>query len=217
MTAATGWFDQVVELMPHGIDRQARELAAPDGAVPFRVIHDWHEHSISPLVLESCLRRGLSVGEHENVLGLQRRSSHGEMVTEQTWCGTLEPALNAIYRHAYPYEQAFAAAAHAADTYARSHDYPEDAAKRFATHYATTNTDANVRVSCAANAKANARAYARAFARSDHGLLTRAYPAAYVRACVSMACPPHSDRSAVYARLGKGLLDSLQRCGVRRG
>jgi hypothetical protein len=212
------WLKQVVELIVDRSDdafrrtwtEQLREtLARLDGAVPFRLIHDWHTNSISSLVIDSCAQRGLSVHEHEEVRELHRHAWHGHSVSEEAWRDTLEPALHALYLRSYPYEEAFAVAASLANSYARSHGASTDEASKYGETYAELNTGANARLFSAANAKANSKAYAAAFARSDHNLLARAYPSAYLRACVSLARTEHA--SGAYACLGEGLINSLGR------
>jgi hypothetical protein len=186
-------------------------LTRLDGAVPFRLVHDWHANSVSSLVIESCAQRGLSVQEHEDVRKLHRDAWDGRSVGEETWRGTLESALHALYFRSYPYDEAFALAASLANSYARSHGASTDEASKYGETYAELNTGANARLFSAANAKANSRAYAAAFARSDHNLLARAYPSAYVQACVSLARTEHSGGAIAYARLGKGLIESMGR------
>lgn len=183
------WLSQIVELI---FDRTAdsfrnawrdelrgrfAKLGNVDDLVPFRLIHDWHANSVSPLIIESCTRQGLAVEEHENLQQLHRHAWRWHSVSEKTWRTTLEPALRAVYFHSYPYQAAFVAAASAANSYARSHGYSTGQAKKYGDDYAVINTDANARLFSAANARANSTAYARAFARSNHDLLVHAYPA----------------------------------------
>ncbi len=191
----------------HGGTEQLRETLARLDSLPFRLFHDWHANTVSPLIIESCSRRELSTREHEEVREMHGRAARADNIAEEAWRRALEPALHAIYLHSYPYEAAFAVAANAGNTYALSHGYAPEGARKYGEHYAELNTGANARLFPPANAKANSRAYAQAFARSDHDLLARAYPRAYLRACVALAGTEHA---AVYARLGDGLITSLQ-------
>lgn len=210
------WLPQIIELISDRCDEAFRNrwaaqlcasLARLDDVPPFRLIHDWHATTVSRLIIDSCLRRGLSVQEHEDVRELHRCAWRGHDVTDETWRRTLEPAFRAVFFHSYPYAEASATAADAANSYAVSHGYSAEEAKKYGETYATINTGANARLFSAANAKANSRAYARAFARSDHDLLARAYPSAYLRACLSLARTEH--RSGVYRALAEGFIHSL--------
>ena len=218
------WLLQIAELILDRSDdafrkawsqRLCEALARLDNPVPFRLIHDWHANTVSPLVIESCWERGLSMHEHEELREMHRRAWRADDGSEEAWRRALEPALHAVYFHSYPYQEAFAVAADAGSTYALLHGSSAVEAKKYGEQYAELNTGANARLFSAANAKANSAAYAKAFVRSDHDLLARAYPGAYVQACASLASTEHIGGPAGYARLGDGLIDSLGGCGGR--
>lgn len=183
-----------------------------NGTVPFRLFHDWHANSVSPLLIENFTQRGLSVQEHEDVRKLHHDAWLGRNVPEEAWRAALQPSLHALHLRSYPYDEAYSLAANAAGRFARLHGYSEDDAAKYGRNYAELNTGANARLFSAANARANGRAYAAAFSRSDHDLLAQAYPESYIRACVSLAGAESSGNSVGYAWLGNGLIESMQRC-----
>ncbi|MEV5281678.1 SpcZ [Streptomyces sp. NPDC051993] len=221
------WFVQMAASLFGGqdsgrADAWARRLHAgmggPGGQVPFRVVHDWHVRTVAPLLTQASVRCGADGEDQEGVRRLHSRALAGERVTETEWAGALVPALTEVYRRAYPYADAHAAASAGAHAYAMDNDYGEERAAEFASFYAELNTDANARSFADANALANARALAVAFADADEHALADAYPFAYVHACalaVARADGAGEGRPGRYRaaceRLADGLADSVGR------
>ncbi|MFE9404161.1 SpcZ [Streptomyces sp. NPDC006530] len=203
-------------------DAWARRLHAGlgrlGGQVPFRVVHDWHVSTVVPLLAQASVRCGADGEDQEGVRRLHSRALAGERVTETEWAEALGPALGEVYRRAYPYADAHAAASAGAHAYAMDNDYGEERAAEFASVYAELNSDANARSFADANALVNARALAAAFAAADEHALADAYPFAYVRACALAVAGadgageewPGRYRAAC-ERLADGLADSVGR------
>lgn len=166
---ADDWLRHVIEIVCEGLDfaeaqqwrrRIDAELLRSTGTKTLSVVHDWHSHSLGPMLIEASARWAESAQAQEALRTLHTRASAGEPIAETEWAGALEPALRQIYRHAYPYAQAYTAASADASSYATAHGYAEAEATRFGDSYAEMHTDANARVYAEANAAANAMATA---------------------------------------------------------
>ena len=214
----SGWLQQIVGLILDESDdafrarweRRLRDaLSGLNEPVPFVFIHNWYASAVSSIVIGGCEQRGLSVQVHAGVRDLHRRASRGLVVSEDEWRRTLEPAMRVVYEHSYPRDEAFATAAEAAWRYALSHNYEQAAAEKYRDHYASINTAAAVGLFSTSNATANSNAYARAFAHADHTLLAATYPAADLRACVSLSRDDRTSIADAYAGLGEALANGV--------
>ncbi|WP_405164617.1 hypothetical protein OG203_05750 [Nocardia sp. NBC_01499] len=218
---ADDWLRHVIEIVCEGLDfaeaqqwrrRIDAELLRSTGTKTLSVVHDWHSHSLGPMLIEASARWAESAQAQEALRTLHTRASAGEPIAETEWAGALEPALRQIYRHAYPYAQAYTAASADASSYATAHGYAEAEATRFGDSYAEMHTDANARVYAEANAAANAMATAAAFAAGDVHAYAATYPFARIRAIVLACAGDDAARlSTMWNRVGAGLSDSLAR------
>jgi hypothetical protein len=201
------------------------ELERLGGRVPFGVVHDWHAHTVAPMLAQACERLGGAAGPQESVRSLHARALAGERIGEAEWVAVLEPALLQVYRHAFSYAAAYATARASAHAYATANGYSADAAIEFAENYAELSTDANAQSYADANAKANAKAAAAAYAAADDQAYAESYPfaqvAAYVAAYVAafagqdVAAGQARRRRLAYRYLSDGLAESLARAAVR--
>ncbi|MEW2625011.1 SpcZ [Streptomyces sp. NPDC048106] len=201
-------------------------LARLAGPVPFAVVHDWHAHTVAPMLAEASVRRDRPAGPQEAVRELHLRALAGERVTAAEWEAVLGPALRVAYRLAYAYADAFADAYAGAHAYAVANDYGADRAAEFAGSYAESNTGANAASFADGNALAHAGATAAAWAAADVHAYAETFPFAQVHVCAlawagrEHPATPDEDgereerearlRSA-HRRLADGLLDALTR------
>ncbi|MFE0057865.1 SpcZ [Streptomyces sp. NPDC059003] len=221
-----GWVTQVAAALFGGQDadtarvwavRVHEDLVRLGGRVPFTVVHDWHAHTVVPLLAEAGARRGGDGAAQEAVRALHERALAGERAGEAEWAAALGPALTEVYRYAYAYAEAYATAAANARGYAMDNDFGEEKAAEFATMYAKLNTDANARSYADANAIAHTRLLAAAFAGADEEAFAAAYPFAYVHA-YALADAERAEQEgraeryrAACGRLADGFTESLAR------
>lgn len=146
------------------------------------VVHEWHARTVLPL-----LANGIGDTDVLEVLRpLHIRALEAAPPTADEWAAALEPAMRAVYRHAYPKAAAYETARANAHAYATANGYSEDGAVEFAHGYAELSTEATVRSFADANAIATARAVADAFAAADTDAYARSYPYAWARACAEV-------------------------------
>lgn len=202
------WADRLAGLL--------EELPAP---LPVAVLHHWFASTVLPMVAEPAEPAGPVALLRE----LHARAAAGERIAEPDWRAVLEPALGALYRHAYGYAEAYATAHASASAYAEANGFSEQGAISFAESYAASSTDANADAFAEANARANAGLLAAAYADGDRRALAEAYPFALVQACVLAAVNgagpadgPTADRARqAWVRLAGGLVDSCAGAGRR--
>jgi hypothetical protein len=167
----------------HPPDWATQVAEALDTALPrplgLDVVHEWHAHAVFPL-----LSNGIGDAEVLEPLRLLHvRALEAAPPTADEWTAALEPAMRAVYRHAYPKAVAYETARANAHAYATANGYDEDGAVGFARDYAELSTEATVRSFADSNAIATARAVADAFAADDADAYARTYPYAWARAC----------------------------------
>lgn len=162
--------------------------------VPFLVVHHWHAHTVTPLLV----RAGLPL---EPVRSLHLTALSGEPVGAARWAAALEPAMRELYRRAYAYASAHATARASAHAYAQANGFTAAGAVEFADDYATLSTDANAAAFADANAIANARATAAAYANADEAAYAACHPFAHVNA--------YARTSETLTELADGLLATL--------
>ncbi|MFJ9445659.1 SpcZ [Kitasatospora sp. NPDC101235] len=223
--AMPSWLAQVSEVLFDGMDadvartwarRVHQELERLNGRVPFSVVHDWYCSAVGPILTEASARRGGSDAPHEAALALRARALSGGRIDEGTWRTALEPEMRELFRHAYPYAEAYATAAAAAGSYALANGYGEAEAAQYGETYAELNTAANVRSHADANALANSASVAAAYAAADPAAYAETYPSARVRAVVRVHAGRQDERGerATWARLADGLAAGLARAGA---
>jgi len=217
------WLAQVLAVLVDGQDAAAAaewtrrldgELERLRGRVPFSVVHDWHAHAVTPMLVSANERRGEDPQVQRSVQRLHLRALAGERVAEAEWVAALEPALREVYRHAYAYADAYATARANAHAYATANGFSLTGAVEFADSYAELNTSANAESYADANAMANARAAAAAYAAADPAAYAESYPFAFVIAVVQGQSDEAEQRRAACQRLADGLVGCLARAGV---
>jgi hypothetical protein len=172
---------------------EALECPPLPGDPPLVVLHRWWAGSAGPVLGAAAAGRGEEQRAQESLAAAHGRAAGGAPVGAGEWREVLEPALAELFRWAYPYDEACAAAARAAEPVALANGFTAEAARAYAGDYARLNTDAAVLVSAAANATATAAALAAAYADADPGAVARAHPYVLVRSVLAVA-PQARDR-----------------------
>jgi len=224
------WLRQVVPALLAGDDGGERSLLDAlgriDGAVPFRVVHDWHAAAVAPLAIETSGRRGGDPALHRRVRDLHQRALSGAVPAQAEWLAALRPALREIYGHAYPARAAYDRAHASALTYGSVPGNAAMIARHFGTAqdyartYAELSSTANAAAFADANTDANAAAGAAAYAAGDAEAYADAHAHGVVNACIAahaQGCPdPAAGRRDAHRRLAGGLAESLLRAVPRQ-
>ncbi|MEU1501501.1 SpcZ [Streptomyces sp. NPDC005732] len=200
----------------------AAESPPAAGAVTLDVVHAWHLRTVLPLLTEATALSGRATAPIARLAAAHERARETESVGEEEWFEVLEPVLRQVYRDAYGFQRAFAAAYENARAYALANGHGAAGAHRYATDYAELTTEPNTRAFAEANALANARAVAAAYATGDAEAFARTYPAARTRAyaralATGTAREPRADDAlfaSAYTELVEGLRSALHRAPV---
>nr|UYZ50070.1 hypothetical protein [Streptomyces mirabilis] len=232
MTGSTSWVSELTDVLradrpgpagPGGArPGPATELRPRFPAVTLDVVHEWHLRTVVPLLTEAAARSGRATAACARLAAVHGRAREAGTVGEEEWFDVLEPVLRQVYRDAYGFQRAFAAAYESARSYAAANGYDAAGAHRYGTDYAELTTEPNTRAFAEANALANARAVAAAFATGDADAFARTFPAARTRAVAralaagTAQAPRDVDArfASAYTELVAGLRSALHRTPV---
>ncbi|MBZ9639095.1 MULTISPECIES: hypothetical protein [Streptomyces] len=174
------------------------------------VVHDWHRHTVLPLVAETV--PGAEAVPFSSLARLHTGAAAGRPAAPDAWRTALHPVLLHLHAAAYDRTTAYAEGHAGARDYALSQGRSPAEADAYGHEYAELSCTANARAFAEAHALALSDALALAYAADDRGAYADTFPGSHVRAVVR-ACEqagPHAPAAGNPAvRLSEGFLTAL--------
>ncbi|NJQ03834.1 hypothetical protein [Streptomyces zingiberis] len=174
------------------------------------VVHDWHRHTVLPLVAGTA--PGAEAVPISPLVLLHTEAAAGRPAAAEVWRSALYPVLLHLHAAAYDRTGVHAEGHAVARDYALSRGRTPAEADAYGHEYAELSSTANARAFAEAHALALGDALALAYATGDGGAYADTLPGSQVRAVVR-ACEqagPHAPGAGgPAARLSEGFLTAL--------
>ncbi|MFE2140076.1 SpcZ, partial [Streptomyces sp. NPDC059466] len=150
MTGLPSWVTELTDVLPAGRTgpagpggarpAPATELRPGCPAVTLDVVHEWHLRTVVPLLTEATARSGRVTAACARLAAVHGRAREAVAVEEEEWFDVLEPVLRQVYRDAYGFQRAFAAAYENARSSADANGNHPARAPRYGPHHPEFNT-----------------------------------------------------------------------------
>lgn len=174
------------------------------------VVHDWHRHTVLPLVAETV--PGAEAVPFSALARLHTGAAAGRPAAPDVWRTALHPVLLHLHAAAYDRTTAYAEGHAGARDHALSQGRSPAEADADGHEYAELSCTANARAFAEAHALALSDALALAYAADDGEAYADTFPGSHVRAVVRAGeqAGPHAPAAGNPAtRLSEGFLTAL--------
>ncbi|MGW8065315.1 hypothetical protein ACVV2G_24365 [Streptomyces ziwulingensis] len=187
-----------------------RERYGEGTVTDLSAVHDWHRHTVLPLVAETV--PGAEAVPFSPLARLHTGAAAGRPAAPDAWRTALHPVLLHLHAAAYDRTAAYAEGHAGARDHALSQGRSPAEADAYGHEYAELACTANARAFAEAHALALSDALALAYAADDPGAYAGTFPGSHVRAVVRagvQAGPRAPAAGNPAARLSEGFLTAL--------